>query len=1030
LAASQFADFFCAVHGREAFEWQKRLATEVLAEGFHDVIRVPTGCGKTSVLDVAVFELALHAEREPKKRIPPRRICFVVDRRLVVDEVTEHALQISHAVLAAAHGKRDEPVLRAVAERLAYIAVDRDEPLRVVRLRGSVYRDDGWAADPLTPSILVSTVDQIGSRLLFRGYGVSGRSRPLQAGLLGFDTRIIIDEAHLSSVFVDTLHNVRQFQGWVERAPLSLSRRVGFTRMSATIAERGRNFELSREERKDKRLSGRLKAKKVTELIEVRVDTITKQMRAQQPRNAREQERKNRETLVHEIVKQAKRIAGTGENTESKNRALIIGVIVNRVSTARRVFDKLRNLVDGESDYQAILLTGRIRAYDRDRLLQKWLPSIKAGRKRVNDRTLFVVATQTVEVGANIDFDALITEAAPLDALRQRFGRLDRLGKRYEEGETPSRACILVRSDHKSNSDDDPVYGSTIAETWKWLASKETARAVGKGKASHIEVDFGINNLDQKLLRVDEATLQRMVVPGRDAPILFPAHLDAWAQTDPIPQPDPDVASFLHGQPDAPADVQVIWRGDLNSENQSSWAAIVSLMPPRTREALPVPVYEARAWLSNRAEANITDVEGAAIEASFGEPEQSRRALRWRGTDDAQLIDANGVRPGDTIIVPASYGGADEFGWNPTSKEPVEDVAEPCLAEVIASYPAAAFRRPKLRLRLHPSLFPQSNQTMYAGFCALLESSVHALREDAQNPWPSIRSLLRALRMHSLAPSTPSLVAFLESKSTPKMELYPAASGIVISGALQIPVRDGLGAVEAEAETEFEEPEDDEVSFAPAGREVPLEEHCHSVGRTAAEFALRCGLPDEIAELLCIAGLWHDQGKRDWRFQAWLHGSELRALAALSADRPLAKSGRDPAQWKNTRLFGYPNGARHEFMSVKLFEQDSVVPEERHDLIRFLIGTHHGRGRPFPPVVNDPTPVRVVFEHNGKRVTTTSDHRLYRLDSDWVDLFWRMIRRYGWWGVAFLEALLITADRSVSAREQRASGPMVAESDT
>jgi CRISPR-associated endonuclease/helicase Cas3 len=74
-------------------------------------------------------------------------------------------------------------------------------------------------------------------------------------------------------------------------------------------------------------------------------------------------------------------------------------------------------------------------------------------------------------------------------------------------------------------------------------------------------------------------------------------------------------------------------------------------------------------------------------------------------------------------------------------------------------------------------------------------------------------------------------------------------------------------------------------------------------------------------------------------------------------------------------------------------------------------------------VLSDPTPVEVSLEHDGKRIITSSDHRLYRIDSGWVDLFWRMVRWYGWWGIAYLEALLITADRSVSAREQRLTVP-------
>lgn len=144
----------------------------------------------------------------------------------------------------------------------------------------------------------------------------------------------------------------------------------------------------------------------------------------------------------------------------------------------------------------------------------------------------------------------------------------------------------------------------------------------------------------------------------------------------------------------------------------------------------------------------------------------------------------------------------------------------------------------------------------------------------------------------------------------------------------------------------------------------------------------------------------------------------MKALAAIAKGEFLAKSGRGPSQWQPGAVFGYPRGARHEFASVRLFEAAGLGDGNRGDLARLLIGTHHGHGRPFPPVMNDLNPKDISLTKNGASATVSSDHGLYRLDSGWVDLFWRMVRRYGWWGIAYLEALLITADRTVSAREQ------------
>ena len=148
LVAPEFGDFFSALwapdDGSEAltaFDWQCELVEQVARErAWPDLIDLPTGSGKTSLLEIALFLQALDAEREPAERWMARRVVLVVDRRVVVDQADDRGRRIAHR-LAMAKADTDDPVWR-VASRLRHLsgASDREPPVvagvrRTVQLR-------------------------------------------------------------------------------------------------------------------------------------------------------------------------------------------------------------------------------------------------------------------------------------------------------------------------------------------------------------------------------------------------------------------------------------------------------------------------------------------------------------------------------------------------------------------------------------------------------------------------------------------------------------------------------------------------------------------------------------------------------------------------------------------------------------------------------------------------------------------------------------------------------------------------------
>ena len=117
---------------------------------------------------------------------------------------------------------------------------------------------------------------------------------------------------------------------------------------------------------------------------------------------------------------------------------------------------------------------------------------------------------------------------------------------------------------------------------------------------------------------------------------------------------------------------------------------------------------------------------------------------------------------------------------------------------------------------------------------------------------------------------------------------------------------------------------------------------------------------------------------------------------------------------------GYPSGARHELLSVRLAESAAeLLPIDPllRELTLHLVATHHGYCRPFPPVVDDRRPPEVIYTLNGRPLTWEGPTRLEHLEAGMARRFWDLTQAYGWWGLAWLESL---SDHRRSEQEQTA----------
>ncbi len=924
---SEFEQFFFDLHGHSPFPWQTRLAHRVCEGSWPKVIDLPTASGKTACIDIALFALAVRGKNAP------RRIFFVVDRRVIVNEAFVRAQRISEKLKRANSG-----ILGRVAESLRELS--GDEPLKTYELRGGAFRDETWVRTPRQPVIVTSTVDQVGSRLLFRGYGIGENTWPIHAGLIANDAILFLDEAHCSKAFSETLEAVEQYRGtaWASgpvRPPFHFVEMTATPGRSVSPEER---FGIDDKDRSDRVFKQRLYTSKPVRLAE--------------PIKCRKDETGK---FADALIAEATRL-------QRETNAKRIAILVNRIATAKAICDRLK-----KAEQRTFLVIGRMRPLDRDKQATEW-QHLKAGSERSDEDVLeYVVSTQCLEVGADLDFDALVSECASIDALQQRFGRLDRTGAFGQ-----ARGAILAGTWQLGAKEGDPVYGEALKKTWEFLQEIATDGSINMG----IEARPGEpKTVAEHLREQNEEKRAFLLLTAESAPKLLPSHLDALVQSNPRPTPEPAVEYFLHGPKQGNPDVYVVWRRDLTAGLEDSWRDVVAICPPSSLEAMPVPLWTFRKWFAGEALKDESDVEVVSreegVEDKAGRTE--RVALIWRDKN-ARIVKKNEeFRPGDTIVLPESAKGWNDLGSIPRGG--AIDLGDQARLKL----------RRRITLRLHPEVleewWPDEAKPR-------IREALNRLKEQADES--ALMDALAECRpgQAPLQFEDPGVMSWNDFVARATLVGYPNEDGWALEAF--------YGRKKRKKESQ-----------------VLLRAHLDDVV-AAVDVIAGDLIPDEVKGALRIAAEYHDYGKVDVRYQSWLRNGDGRAAAF--APKPLAKSGE--TVWKKQAECGLPESFRHELLSLKFAEKTDDKTLVLRDLVLHLIASHHGYCRPFAPVVIDREAECVSFGDVKLCRKERLEELPHALGSGLADRFWRLSREYGWWGLAYLEGILRLADWYASDKEQ------------
>jgi CRISPR-associated endonuclease/helicase Cas3 len=565
-------------HDKEPLPWQERLFREFVAGRIPSALDLPTGLGKTSVM--TIWLIARGLSDDDFRSSMPRRLVYVVDRRAVVDQASAEAEKIRIG-------------LKQSGLDLKRLGLGNGE-LPISTLRGQHIDNRDWLADPTVSAIIVGTVDMIGSRLLFSGYGVSRKMRPFHAGLLGADTLVVLDEAHLVPPFEALLKVIAGDNGRFG-ARSEEDRKIIPPFRVLSLSATGRD---DKDKQHNVGIDGGCGAVFRLDEDDTRHSVVAKRIGASKKLTIHDAFT-GKASLVDELVVHAWEL-GAGEKP---SRVLVY--CNSRVDALK---------VKAEIEKRAIktgqpmeLLVGQRRVHERDELFA-WLDKngfSGESEERSPAKPIFLIATAAGEVGVDLDADHMVCDLVEWERMVQRLGRVNRRGRKQ------SRIEVVALPSKDSRKGD---------ETWEQRSTRlrlplELLPALEDGtRDASPKAILTLKADPHAAVKMHEAQSEEPLRPA-----LTRALVDAWSMTSLEAHAGrPDVQPWLRGWEDKEQQSVVVWREHLPVRVQAARVVQVGNDeineffengPPHLSESLEVETWQGAEWLFKRIRAVTAAIE-------------------------------------------------------------------------------------------------------------------------------------------------------------------------------------------------------------------------------------------------------------------------------------------------------------------------------------------------------------------------------------------------------------------------------------